>query len=213
MIDTLVVIAKQPLPGRVKTRLTPLLSATQAADVAAAALADTLDVIDAAPSMHKLLAFDGCVDGWLRVGWTHCVQPVGGLDTRLAAAFVTAAGLPEPGPALLVGMDTPQLTTELLTLFDPDRFDACLGPACDGGYWALGFRDPALAPQAILGVPMSSPCTGVEQLRRLRELGLRVQLLPELVDVDTVDDAHAVAALAPHSRFTATLSQIVKAAA
>lgn len=213
MIDTFVVIAKQPRPGRVKTRLTPRLSAAQAADIAAAALTDTLDTVSATPSLHKLLAFDGCADGWLRAGWTHRPQPAGGLDERLAAALVAAARLPAGGPALLVGMDTPQLTPELLTQFDPSRYEACLGPARDGGYWAIGFRDPSVAPRAVLGVPMSVPGTGLEQLRRLRALGLRVQLLPELIDIDTVDDAHTVAALAPHSCFTATLTRIAESAA
>lgn len=204
MTATLIVIAKRPVPGRVKTRLVPPLDHAAAAELAAAALSDTLAVVDATPAVHRLLAFDDHADDWLPCAWSHTLQPAGGLDTRLAAAF---AAVP-CGPALLVGMDTPQLRPELLTAFDPARYDACLGPAPDGGFWAIGFRDPAMAAAAVPGVPMSTDRTGREQHRRLTALGLRVQWLPELVDVDTIDAAHVVAGQAPDTMFAAALTRI-----
>jgi glycosyltransferase A (GT-A) superfamily protein (DUF2064 family) len=200
--NTLIVIAKEPIAGRVKTRLVPPLSTEQAAQVAGAALADTLAAVQGAPARQRLLAFAGDVAAWLPAGWRSCRQPDGGLDRRLAAAF-HAAG---PGPALLLGMDTPQVRSAHLTAFAPERYDACLGPAPDGGYWALGFRDPRLAAPAILDIPMSTEHTGAHQLRRLQRLGLRVQLLEELRDVDTIVDADEVAALIPGSAFTAALA-------
>lgn len=204
MIDTLIVLAKQPLPGRVKTRLTPTLTPEQAADIAAASLTDTLDAVAAATSRNKVLAFDGDPSGWLRPGWIHARQVDGELDRRIVGAF----GSTGPGPALLVGMDTPQLSAALLAQFDPSRYDACLGPATDGGYWAIGFRDPHVASSAILGIPMSSETTYAMQLQRLRELGLHTQLLGELRDVDTIDDAWAVAALAQGTTFAAALAGV-----
>jgi glycosyltransferase A (GT-A) superfamily protein (DUF2064 family) len=204
MIGTLAVIAKRPVAGRVKTRLVPPLTYGQAAELAAAALADTLRAVDATPAKQRLLAFDGRIDGWLPAGWTHCDQPSGGLDRRLVAAFVAAGS----GPTLLVGMDTPQLRPDLLTAFDPVRYDACLGLAADGGYWAIGFRDPTMAASAIAGVPMSTERTADEQLGRLARLGLSVQLLAELVDVDTIDDAFLVAQRAPGTAFAAALSRV-----
>lgn len=203
MIDTLIVIAKEPIAGRVKTRLMPPLSAEQAAQVAGAALADTLAAVHGAPARRRLLAFDGVVAGWLPAGWLSCRQPYGDLDRRLAAAFHAAGA----GPALLVGMDTPQVSSAQLTAFDHERYDVCLGLAPDGGYWAIGFREPSLAAPAILGVEMSTARTGAHQLRRLHRLGLRVQLLDELRDVDTVADADEVAALIPGSAFAATLAE------
>jgi glycosyltransferase A (GT-A) superfamily protein (DUF2064 family) len=204
MIATLMVIAKRPVAGKVKTRLVPPLSSAQAADVAAAALADTLRAVDAMPSLYKVLAFDGDPAGWLPPDWTHHAQGTGGLDRRLGAAFAAAGR----GPTLLVGMDTPQVRPAQLAAFDPRRFDACLGPAADGGYWAIGFRDPSLAALAIAGVPMSVAETGELQLRRLRSLGLRVQLLEELVDVDTIDDARTVSMLAPSGEFAAAMAGV-----
>lgn len=199
---TLVVIAKRPDPGRVKTRLMPALTADGAAALAAAALTDTLDVVDRTAPARRLLAFAGDPAGWHRPGWELVAQPEGGLDVRLAAAFAAAA----PGPALVVGMDTPQLRPDLLSGFDPDRFDAALGPATDGGYWAIGLTDPARADAALLGVPMSTSRTGAVQHARLRDLGLRVQRLPELTDVDHVEDAVTVAAQAPGTRFAAAVA-------
>ena len=198
---TLIVIAKQPLPGRVKTRLVPPLSYAEAAHLAAAALGDTLRVVSATPARRRILAFDGRPDGWLPPGWIAHTQPAGGLDTRLAAAFTAV----RRGPALLVGMDTPQIAASHLAAFDPDRFDACLGLADDGGYWAIGLRTPALAAAAIVGIPMSTPDTGALQLRRLRDLGLRVQPLQTLTDVDTIQTAAEVAATAPHTAFARAL--------
>lgn len=202
-LGTVVVIAKRPVAGRVKTRLTPALTPAQAADLAAAALLDTLDAVGRVPARRHLLAFDGDPAGWVPPGWDVVPQPAGGLDVRLGAAFAAAG----PGPAVLVGMDTPQLHTDQLTVWDPTTHDACLGLAHDGGFWTIGFRDPSRAAAAITGVPMSTVETGSRQLDRLRVLGLRVRLLEELTDVDTVDTAREVAALAPDSRFAAALAR------
>jgi uncharacterized protein len=201
-VTTLIVIAKQPIAGKVKTRLVPPLTHEQAAMVAGAALRDTLDAVGRADADHCILAFDGDPRGWRPRGWRHVRQVSGGLAQRMVAAFETV----DRGPAVLVGMDTPQLQAQHVDAFDPARFDACFGPATDGGYWAIGFADPAHAAGAIRGVPMSTDRTGAVQLDRLHALGLRVQILAELADVDTIDTACDVARLAPETAFAATLA-------
>lgn len=207
---TLIVIAKEPVPGRVKTRLVPPLTHREAADVAEAALTDTLTVLTAVPAARHLLVLDGRPGPWLPAGWDVAVQATGGLDARLVAAFEAA----DPShPALLVGMDTPQLVAADVLAFEPSRFDACLGPASDGGYWSIGLRSPARAAEVIAGVPMSRSDTGNRQLARLRTAGMQVQMLTELTDVDTIEVAHQVAALAPSTRFAAALSQVSVAVA
>ncbi|WP_255955847.1 TIGR04282 family arsenosugar biosynthesis glycosyltransferase [Streptomyces odontomachi] len=197
-MTTLLVIAKEPRPGRVKTRLTPPFTPDEAAELAAAALADTLRTVAATPAARRILVLDGAPGPWLPPGFDVVPQCAGGLDERLADAFAHAGG-----PALLIGMDTPQVTPELLTVDFADC-DAYFGAAEDGGFWALGLaeHDPAL----LRGVPMSTPVTGAVQRERLVAAGLRVRELPRLRDVDTVDDAHAVAALAPHGGFAARLA-------
>ena len=197
---TLLVIAKQPLPGHVKTRLVPPCTPGQAAALAEAALADTLHTVLAAPARRRVLILDGEPGPWLPPGFDISPQCDGGLDERLAGAFAAVNG-----PALLIGMDTPQLTPGLLVV-DWEVADAWFGPAADGGFWALGLRvpDPAL----VRGVPMSAANTGASQRARLHAAGLRVADLPRLRDVDTPEDALAVARQAPRSRFAARVREL-----
>jgi uncharacterized protein len=199
----LVVIAKSPEPGRSKTRLCPPCTPEQAAMLAEAALRDTLAAVAAAPARRRILALDGEPGAWLPRGFDVVEQRGDGLGERLGHALEEAGG-----PGLVVGMDTPQLSPALLAraaraLHRP-RTDAVLGPALDGGYWTIGLRDSD--PAVFEGVPMSSDRTCAAQRRRLAELGLRVSTLPWMRDVDTIDDAHAVARACPGSAFAAALA-------
>ncbi len=204
-MTTLVIIAKECLPGRVKTRLHPAVSYEQAAELAAASLADTLEVGAALSAERRILAFDGLVPPPDSKAFEVIPQSAGDLDARLAAVFDAATG-----PLLLVGMDTPQLrATDLAEFFPwPDDADFAFGPACDGGFWALGMREPR--GDLIRGVPMSRDDTGVRQLERLTNAGGTIRMLPQLTDVDTIVEAHAVAALAPDTRFARTLSRTLQ---
>jgi uncharacterized protein len=204
MSPALLVLAKTPMPGHVKTRLVPPFTPEQAAALAGAALADTLAAAAAARRpARRMVVLDGAADGFVPDGFTVLHQRGKGLAARLAAAFDDAGG-----PTFLVGMDTPQVTPELLDagLAAIERADAVLGPALDGGYWGIGLRraDPA----AFRDVPMSARNTGAVQRVRLAELALHTEILPPLRDVDTIDDARAVAAEAPDTRFAAALASI-----
>ena len=202
------VLAKAPVPGRVKTRLCPPLTPAEAADVAAAALADTLDAVRGADVAGRVLALDGESDA---AGFDVRPQRGSSFDARLGAALDDAAAA-SPLPLLVVGMDTPQLGSAgieaaaraLLTA------DAALGLAEDGGWWCLGLRRPRAS--LVLGVPASRDDTGARQGARLREAGLSVAPLPVLRDVDTCDDALAVAALAPSGRFAPVVLRLLVAA-
>ena len=199
-MTTLLVIAKQPVPGRVKTRLVPPCSYEQAASLAEAALADTLHAVLAVPAARRVLVLDGEPGPWLPPGFDILPQRGGPLDERLAEAFSVVSG-----PALLIGMDTPQVTPALLAV-DWHAADTVFGPADDGGFWALGLRAPD--PALLRGVPMSVPHTGAIQRARLAAAGLRVTDLPRLRDVDTAADAVAVALEAPHTRFAARVREL-----
>jgi rSAM/selenodomain-associated transferase 1 len=200
-------MAKAPVAGRSKTRLCPPLAPAEAARLAGAALADTLEAVEAVPGARVLLALEGQPGPWLPPTFEGRIvgQRSGGLGERLAGAFEAAAG-----SALAVGMDTPQLSAAVLeraleALAAPG-VDAVLGPASDGGYWAIGLRRPD--PRVFDGVPMSSSDTGATQRARLRELGLTVAELETLRDVDTIEDARAVAAGFPATRFAAALGSL-----
>ena len=207
MSVSLLVIAKVPTPGRSKTRLSPPLTLDQAAQLAEAALLDTIGAVAAAPTDgRRVLVLDGPADAWRLPGWRVVAQRGGGLDERLANAFADVGG-----PALLVGMDTPQADADLIgasatTLMHPG-VDAVIGPTPDGGFWAIGLREPRRA--VFAGVPMSTAHTCSAQLDRLRSLGLSVRELPMIRDVDTFEDAVAVAPLAPASRFAEAFARMV----
>lgn len=207
---TLIVIAKEPRPGRCKTRLCPPLDPAEAAGLAEAALADTLATVAAAPAARRLLVLDGRPGPWMPPGFDVVQQARGELGPRLAGAFSAASGA-----ALLVGMDTPQLTVAALaratTALLADGVDAVLGPAPDGGYWSIGLRRPG--PDVFAGVPMSAPSTGAAQLRRLQGLGLTTVVLEPMRDFDTIEDAIAVAARCPGSQFARRLASIPWSAA
>jgi rSAM/selenodomain-associated transferase 1 len=196
----LLVLAKAPVPGRVKTRLCPPLSPEQAAALAGAALDDTIAAAQAACASRRVLVLAGGPAPPLPPGWTVTAQRGDGLAERLAAAFADHA------PALLVAMDTPHVRPALLDagLDALATHDAVLGAAHDGGYWAIGLR--AADDAVFRGVPMSVASTGAIQRARLEARGLRTALLPPLRDVDTIADARAVASAAPGGRFAAALA-------
>lgn len=195
------VMAKSPIPGRVKTRLCPPCTPVEAAELAAAALADTLAAV-AALDVRHVLALEGPIGEWLPVGFDVIPQRGDGLAERLANAWSDAGG-----PGLQIGMDTPQVTPEVLDdalveLYRPG-IDAVLGDANDGGWWAIGLHRPDA--RVFAGVPMSDATTGARQRARLRELGSRIGDLPTLTDVDTMADAVEVAASAPATAFARAL--------
>lgn len=205
---TLLIIAKEPVPGRVKTRLTPPFSPAEAAQLAAAALEDTLRTVLTLPALRRIVVLEGRPGSWLPPGIQVQPQGSGTLDERIAAAFGTCTG-----PTLLVGMDTPQLAPALAPALSPDGWDGCdawFGPAEDGGFWALGLATPD--PGLVRGVPMSLPQTGRLQRARLTEAGLTVRDLAPMRDVDTAEDAAYVAAAAPHGRFAATHTRLTRSA-
>jgi uncharacterized protein len=211
----LIVLAKAPVPGRVKTRLCPPATPQQAAYLAAAALADTLAAVRQVPATQVVVALDGRPDAALAAalaGTTVIAQCGGPLGERIAAAHADVARLVPGACTVQIGMDTPQL--------DPDVLDGCLdavsrldgpdtllGPAADGGWWALALHDPLHA-DLIRHVPASQADTGARTRAALEAAGLRVAALPELTDVDTMVDAHAVARACPGSRFAAQLAAV-----
>ncbi len=198
---TLIVIAKAPVPGRVKTRLCPPCTPAQAASLAESALRDTLAAASRARAARRVVALDGAPGPWLPPGFDVIAQRGEGLAERLACAFADVGG-----PAFLIGMDTPQVRPEWLDagLHAAAHGEAALGASLDGGYWGIGLRRPD--PAVFAGVPMSEHRTGAAQRARLARLGLATAMLRPLLDVDTYADALTVARQAPETRFAATLA-------
>ena len=206
------VVAKAPVPGLAKTRLAATLGDAAAADVAAAALLDTLDSVSTAPVSARVVAMTGDLAAASRsaeirsrlADFTVVEQRGDDFADRLANAHADASAAVNGLPVLQIGMDTPQVSAELLAecaaalLVD----DAVLGMARDGGWWVLGLTDPRSA-ECLREVPMSTSETGAVTLAALRDTGVTVGLVSELADVDTVDDVEAVRqACRPDSRFS-----------
>ena len=206
---TLLVVAKAPEPGRAKTRLAGTVGDRVAADIAAAALLDTLDAVATAPVAARVVALTGDLDAAAGAAeirqrlesFTVIEQRGDDFADRLANAHADSGF--GGNPVLQIGMDTPQVTAELLTgcarrlLESP----AVLGLACDGGWWVLGVSTPAMA-ECLRTIPMSQPDTGELTLKALRDNGIDVVPVDRLADFDVVDDVAVVRdACGPASRF------------
>jgi len=201
------VLAKSPRPGRVKTRLCPPCTREEAAEVAAAALADTLDAVAASGAPRKILALDGPPGPWLPPGFTVLPQRGATFNERLAHAWTDAGG-----PGIQIGMDTPQVTAAeldglLAELDRPATRPAVLGPALDGGWWVIGWRHAD--PRAVFaGIPMSAAVTGRAQQTRLCAMGFAVSRAVPKRDIDTIDDLVVLAAGFPELRTSAVARQL-----
>jgi glycosyltransferase A (GT-A) superfamily protein (DUF2064 family) len=205
------VVAKAPVPGQSKTRLAASVGDQAAADIAAAALLDTLDAVVEAPVAARVVALMGELDGAIAsdeirsrlVDFTVLPQRGADFAERLANAHVDAAAAAGGLPVLQIGMDTPQVTDELIGECARELLaaDAVLGPARDGGWWVLGVTEATMA-DCLRTIPMSRSDTGAVTLTALGDTGVNVSLVPTLADVDTVDDVDMVRQeCAPESRF------------
>jgi len=206
------VVAKAPVPGLAKTRLAATVGNAAAADVAAAALLDTLDAVAAAPVAARVVAMTGALAAASRsaeirsrlADFTVLEQRGDGFAERLVNAHADTAEATGGLPVVQIGMDTPQVTAALLVECGTALLStgAVLGMATDGGWWVLGLTDPRGA-ECLRDVPMSTAETGAVTLAALRDTGMTVGLISELADVDTVDDVEAVRrACPPDSRFS-----------
>jgi hypothetical protein len=190
------VMAKAPVAGQVKTRLCPPYTLEEAAQVAEAALADTLEAVAGCGASRRIVALAGNPGPWLPPGFDVIAQRGRLLAERLAFAWADAGG-----PGIQIGMDTPQVASaefdHLLAAVAPGR--AVLGAAEDGGWWVIGLA--GVDPMAVFsGIPMSTPVTGERQERRLQALGLSVHRAGRHRDIDDAADLAAVAAAAPATR-------------
>jgi glycosyltransferase A (GT-A) superfamily protein (DUF2064 family) len=204
------VIAKEPRPGFVKTRLCPPCSPGQAAALAAAALLDTLDAVDAlvveaarlGHTLSPTLLFEGDAGEWSRPGYTVLAQRGNGLEQRLSNGFAAL------GPGFVVGMEAPHAVATIANAFDAVAAGGdAIGLAHDGGYWVIGLG--GVDHRVFTEVPMSESHTGLAQIRRLHALRRRVRMLPMARDLDTIADVEAVARSRNHGRLPGTARSVL----
>jgi len=212
---TVLIVAKAPVPGLAKTRLCPPLAPEGAADVAAAALLDTLRLATHATRGDRgrvVVSMTGDLAASTRhsalleaLGGCHVVAQRGAtFSERLCHAHGDASTLGSGAPVVQIGMDTPHADPahlgEAARAVGASRRAAVIGDATDGGWWLLALADPAAA-QSLLDVPMSRPDTGVLTRSAFVTAGFTVGDVPPVMDVDTWDDATAVATKHPETLF------------
>lgn len=215
----ILIVAKAPVPGQAKTRLTKRFSPNEAAELAAAALLDTLDTALSVRSAPVVVAMTGDLSeavageeiSWRLRHTTVIGQRGGTFGERLQNAHCDSDEMIH-GAVFQVGMDTPQVTAAQLraALTALEATDCVLGPAADGGWWGLGLHG-ARGAHTLRGVPMSTAQTGAATRAALTAGGLRVTELPELSDVDHPEDIDDVARrCAPGSRFAAAATTLME---
>ncbi len=185
MIPRLSVFARFPTPGMAKTRLIPAIGADAAARVHRCLVERTV-----ATARDSGLAFEVRVTGapraafagWLGEDVALVEQGDGDLGARLARV---------PAPAILIGSDAPGLTATLLATAAAalSTHRAVIGPALDGGYTLLGFREPIRF--AFEDMAWSTERVFEETMRRFAAYGIEPLVLPALGDIDRPEDLAA----------------------
>jgi len=194
MTALLIIFAKEPRPGHVKTRLSPPLSPEGAAQLYHSFLQDILEEMARVPEVGLALAYSppGAHDFFLSLvpaGTGLFPQEGADLGERMSRAFDRgfAAGF---SPVLLRGSDVPDLpgtaVSEAQAVLAAGRAQVVLGPCPDGGYHLVGLPEPE--PRLFRGVAWSGPTVLGDTLHQARRLGLEVHLLPPWPDIDTYAD-------------------------
>jgi rSAM/selenodomain-associated transferase 1 len=191
--ERLMVFVKAPRPGEVKTRVAQTTGAERACDVYRQLVATLLKSLSPLREVELRFAPDDAaaeIEPWLRPGWVAVPQGDGDLGARLERAFADAfaAGAER---VVIVGSDCPDVkTSDVRTAWrELQTHDVAVGPAMDGGYWLIGLRAPQ--PELFRGIPWSSELVLGRTLERARALGLKIQLLRILSDIDTEADWNA----------------------
>jgi rSAM/selenodomain-associated transferase 1 len=187
------VMAKQPEPGNVKTRLCPPLTPGQAADLYEAFFLDTVSLISGIKHTDVFVAYDPDTAlnffSHILPATVKCIpQGRGDLGNRLlrASSIVFSHGYRK---VIMLASDTPHMPQDYIrrAFTRLDDTDVILGPCDDGGYYLIGLRFPA--PEAFAGIPWSTSQVLDMTIQRAREAGMTCELLPPCYDIDTWDDA------------------------
>lgn len=199
--DTLVVFARAPRLGGVKTRLAASVGDAAALDIYRALATAVLDAVrPLSPMVPVVVAYTPDEAGtelrdWLGDDLVYRAQGSGDLGARMAR-MIDAACTDGAPRVVVIGTDCPGVTAGTVrdALDALERHDVVIGPAIDGGYYLIGVR-AGIVPNALGalfdGIPWSSPVTLHTTLERAREHGLAVALLDEQRDIDTIEDWEA----------------------
>jgi rSAM/selenodomain-associated transferase 1 len=190
----LIIFAKEPAPGQVKTRLCPPLSPPAAARLYRQFLDDVLEEMATLPNLKIALAYTPAsarpfFQNLAAPGLHLTAQTGEDLGERLRQAF--AWGFAQGAQTVLIrNSDSPDLPGPLVTeaqeVLERGRAQVVLGPCPDGGYYLVGLKNPQ--PQLFQNITWSNPTVLADTLAQAGRLGLATHLLPSWLDIDTFDD-------------------------
>ena len=200
MRPAIILFAKAPVPGRVKTRLATRYSPEQAAELHRAFVRDALRMLHTlTPRADLELQTDAPTDAWRDIKVARSLQVTGDLGCRMLHALrrALAAGRPQ---AMIVGSDVPTLPAGHLSRLLRAKVDVALGPAVDGGYYAIACRKTH--PRMFAGVEWSGARALRDTVRAAEACGLTVELGETWFDIDSPGDLVRLASspnLPPHT--------------
>jgi uncharacterized protein len=186
MRSVILVFAKAPVPGGVKTRLIPPLTAPQAAALHQALVRDTLASLASLAGRADLALYtDIPTDAWNDLKVARAVQSGGDLGQRLLAALQETLGAGRP-QAMVLGSDSPTLPVSYLSALLDSSSDVALGPTEDGGYYAIAAK--RVHPEMFTGVRWSTPHALADTIQAVARCGLSVAIGRPWFDIDTPAD-------------------------
>ena len=201
MNDHLIVFAKDPKPGKVKTRLFSRFSPEDAAGLYRAFILDTLKKALSVSADCHLLCYapadaEASMRGIAGQGWILTPQSEADLGVRMATSLRHSLNSGAER-VILIGTDIPSLPSNNLTqAFDALKDnDVVLGPSTDGGYYLIGVK--ADHPGLFKDIEWTTSTVFASTTRRIQRAGLRLALVPPWYDVDTPEE---VAFLAAHAK-------------
>jgi hypothetical protein len=191
LLPLIVLFAKAPSPGRVKTRLR--LDPVRAARLHTSFVGRTLAMLESLRDVADVeLSTDAPTETWREFPVARSLQVAGQLGERIYAALAGALAAGRPR-ALILGSDSPGLPAAHLRALLASAADAALGPVEDGGFYAIACRNTA--PAMFAGVRWSTGDTLRDTVRALEKCGLTVELGPPWFDVDRPEDLARLGAL------------------
>ena len=192
MRPVIMLFTKAPRPGFVKTRLIPHVGAEAACRLHEAFVRDTLSMLSEAENTCDIeIHADLRWDGWMLDNRSFQLQAEGDLGTRMLTALKGALNQLRP-VAVIIGSDSPTLPAAYIRRILECPADVCLGPASDGGFYAIACR--RVSPAMFNGVLWSSPQTLTQTVAAIKNTGLTVTLVPAWYDIDSGEDLQRLTA-------------------
>jgi len=186
------IMAKAPFPNNVKTRLIPPLTPFEASNLYHSFLLDKIEQVKRIEEARPFMAYTpGSSDSFFRniipTGFSLIIQAGNDLGERLTKVSQELFAL-DAEKVIMLDSDTPNLPIDHIRegLLRLDEVDVVLGPCEDGGYYLIGMR--AFIPEIFSGIPWSTALVTELTMKKVRELGLTISILPVWYDVDTEKD-------------------------